>query len=313
MGISTPILSASATAAAVVSTPSATLVIEARISSSVRPLESCTPNWWLRLSGLAHVAMRSPMPASPDRVSGLAPAATLRRAISARPRVMNPALALSPRLSPSHTPAPSAMMFLSDPPNSTPTTSSLVYTRNRGELTMSWAARAAPGLREAITVDAGRSSTISLARFGPDSTHTPERSPSGSSSSRISLMRLPVSSSRPLVALTMMAPSEMSRQTPRTFWRKEREGVAMMTRSAPPSASLAEAVARSPSGNGAPGRKRDCSPSSARVRASVSVRVSSSTAWPCLAAIMASVVPHAPVPTTPIAAIGLELQRDSDC
>ena len=59
-----------------------------------RPIS--TPTWRLRLCGLAHVAMRSPMPASPANVSGSPPSATPRRASSASPRVISAALVLSP-------------------------------------------------------------------------------------------------------------------------------------------------------------------------------------------------------------------------
>ena len=64
--------------------------------------------------------MTSPMPARPAKVSGLAPAATPRRVISARPRVMRPALPLSPKPSCSAAPAAMATMFLSAPHSSTP-------------------------------------------------------------------------------------------------------------------------------------------------------------------------------------------------
>src|SRR5256885_640830 len=79
-----------------------------------------------RESGLMQVAIRSPTPARPEKVSGLAPAATPSRVISARPRVTMPALALSPNPSPSTMPAASATTFLSAPHSSTPITSALV-------------------------------------------------------------------------------------------------------------------------------------------------------------------------------------------
>ena len=76
---------------------------------------------------------------------GLAPPATPRRVISAMPRVINAALALSPKPRPSQMPDPMAMMFLSAPPNSTPAMSSLVYTLKRGEVTRAWALAADRG------------------------------------------------------------------------------------------------------------------------------------------------------------------------
>ena len=50
----------------------------------------------LRLSGDSQVAIRSPSPASPERVSGCAPYATAKSVISTRPRVMIDALVFSP-------------------------------------------------------------------------------------------------------------------------------------------------------------------------------------------------------------------------
>ena len=97
----------------------------ASISAHVRPAASSTPRRWLRDSGEQQVAMTSPMPARPAKVSGLAPAATPRRVISARPRVMMPALPLSPKPSRSAAPAAMATMFLSAPHSSTPMTSRL--------------------------------------------------------------------------------------------------------------------------------------------------------------------------------------------
>ena len=50
-------------------TPSATMFMSAMISSMDLPLPSCSPTWRLRLCGLMQVAMRSPMPARPAKVS----------------------------------------------------------------------------------------------------------------------------------------------------------------------------------------------------------------------------------------------------
>ncbi len=79
-----------------------------------------SPALRFRDNGDMHVAIRSPTPASPAKVSGCAPAATPRRVISARPRVMIPALAESPKPSPSTVPAASATTFFSAPASSTP-------------------------------------------------------------------------------------------------------------------------------------------------------------------------------------------------
>ena len=63
------------------------------------------------------------MPARPENVSGSAPSASPRRAISARPRVMRAALALSPYPRPSPIPVAMAMMFFTALASSTPTRS----------------------------------------------------------------------------------------------------------------------------------------------------------------------------------------------
>ena len=70
--------------------------------------------------------MRSPMPLSPAKVRASAPMATPNRAISAKPRVISAAFALSPNPMPSPMPAAIAITFFSDPPSSTPTISGLV-------------------------------------------------------------------------------------------------------------------------------------------------------------------------------------------
>ena len=66
------------------------------------------------------------MPASPPMVIGCAPSAVASRPISASPRVMSAARVLCPKPSPSPTPAAIAITFLSAPPTSQPTTSSVV-------------------------------------------------------------------------------------------------------------------------------------------------------------------------------------------
>ena len=75
---------------------------------------------------LEHVAIKSPNPDKPDRVSGFAPTDIAKRVISFKPRVINAALALSPTFRPSHIPAPRAIMFFNAPPSSTPIISELV-------------------------------------------------------------------------------------------------------------------------------------------------------------------------------------------
>ncbi len=83
----------------------------------------------LRERGEVHVATRSPTPASPAMVAGLAPNAIPSRMISARPRVMIAAAVFSPSPTPAAIPQANAMTFLHAPPTSAPMTSALVYGR----------------------------------------------------------------------------------------------------------------------------------------------------------------------------------------
>src|SRR5258708_7782473 len=95
MGISTRCFLARPRVALVVSTPSATMpCIPAMISGSPRPLPSAAPTLRFRESPPVQVRTRSPMPAKPASVCGLAPHATARRVISARPRVISAATEL---------------------------------------------------------------------------------------------------------------------------------------------------------------------------------------------------------------------------
>ena len=65
-----PVLAASSSTPFVDFTPSATMFISDTIWSMVLPCPSPYPTMWLRLLSLMQVAMRSPMPASPAKVSG---------------------------------------------------------------------------------------------------------------------------------------------------------------------------------------------------------------------------------------------------
>ena len=68
------------------------------------PWPSFSPKVRLRDSGEEQVATRSPSPARPIRVSGLAPSAIASRAVSASPRVITDAVVLSPKPSPTAMP-----------------------------------------------------------------------------------------------------------------------------------------------------------------------------------------------------------------
>ena len=87
---------ASSRATVAVLTPSATMCISARMSSSRRPFPNCSPTRRLRLCGLMQVAIRSPIPARPANAAGWAPMATPSRVNSARPRDITAAWVLSP-------------------------------------------------------------------------------------------------------------------------------------------------------------------------------------------------------------------------
>ena len=92
-------------------TPSATICMSSRIFCSDSPRPRRSPTVRFRLRSPVHVSTRSPIPARPERVMGLAPRRTASRAVSARPRVIRAARVLEPKPSPSATPAASAMMF----------------------------------------------------------------------------------------------------------------------------------------------------------------------------------------------------------
>ena len=78
-------------------TPSPVCVVTAiTLAPTAIPAPRCSPKVRLRDSGEEHVAIRSPIPARPRNVIGLAPSATPSRDISARPRVMRMACELAP-------------------------------------------------------------------------------------------------------------------------------------------------------------------------------------------------------------------------
>mmetsp|Transcript_37036 Transcript_37036/g.42256 ORF Transcript_37036/g.42256 Transcript_37036/m.42256 type:complete len:238 (-) Transcript_37036:554-1267(-) len=151
-----------------VSTPSATSVVEARMSSIVSPFPSRYPNFLFLDNGPKHVPKVSPTPDKPARVLGFAPKVNPSRLISPQPLVTRPLMALVPRPSPSHIPAESAITFLTAPPISTPITSFVVKTRN--ESSDSNPAKSLANIKssDAITTAVATPSQISLAKDGPD-------------------------------------------------------------------------------------------------------------------------------------------------
>ena len=125
IGSSTPMRRDRSRSTGAVVSPSTTCPICALASSGVAPCAINSPARRLRPSGWKHVAIRSPIPARPENVSGSAPQASPSRVISTRPRVMRADLALSPRPRPSTAPAESAITFFAAPQSSTPITSPL--------------------------------------------------------------------------------------------------------------------------------------------------------------------------------------------
>jgi hypothetical protein len=96
------------------------------ISATERPLPSSSPKVRLRDSGEEQVATRSPSPARPENVYGSAPMTNPNRVVSAKPRVITEAVALSPSPMPTPMPTARAITFLVAPLSSVPITSVLV-------------------------------------------------------------------------------------------------------------------------------------------------------------------------------------------
>ena len=90
----------------------------------VAPRAISSPARRLRPAGCQHVTIRSPMPGEPGERLRPRAAASPSRAISASPRVISAAFALSPRPRPSTPPAASAITFFAAAQSSTPTRSS---------------------------------------------------------------------------------------------------------------------------------------------------------------------------------------------
>src|SRR5438034_596710 len=201
IGSSTPWRRPRSTAARAVLTPSATDCFPARAASSVRPCPIATPRLRLRDSAPVAVRIRSPIPASPAKVSGSAPNATPNRVISARPRVIRAARVLEPNPRPSRIPAATAMTFLRAPPSSTPITSDAVYTRNCAVAKTCCARRATASSRAAATTAVGWRRYTSSANDGPESTAIAAAAPNRSASTQDS--GCSCSGSSPLDTLTM--------------------------------------------------------------------------------------------------------------
>ena len=107
-------------------------------------------------------------------MSGRAPADSASRRISASPRETSAAFELSPSERPSAPPAARAMTFFAAAHSSTPTTSSLTYTRKRTECTATCTRTASSRSSLATTAAAGspRDDLIGDGRTGEDSDRT---------------------------------------------------------------------------------------------------------------------------------------------
>mmetsp|Transcript_13030 Transcript_13030/g.20221 ORF Transcript_13030/g.20221 Transcript_13030/m.20221 type:complete len:214 (-) Transcript_13030:628-1269(-) len=151
-----------------VSTPSATSVVDSRISSIVSPFPSRYPNFLFRDKGPKHVPNVSPTPDKPAIVLAFAPNVNPSRLISPQPRVTRPLIAFVPKPSPSHMPAASAITFFTAPPISTPITSLVVNTRKESSDNRPAKSLASIRSSDAITTAVATPSQISRAKDGPE-------------------------------------------------------------------------------------------------------------------------------------------------
>ena len=153
---------------------------------------------------LVHVTIRSPIPESPENVSGFPPIATPSLVISAIPLVIRAAFVLSPQPRPSLTPAARAMTFLSAPPSSIPKISGLVYTRKTDDINKFWMCSAVCLSFAPTTTVVGMPRLTSSAWLGPERTAT---FAIGSSCSICWDIVINVFSSMPFATLTISCPS----------------------------------------------------------------------------------------------------------
>lgn len=123
----------------------------------------------LRDFGLEQVRTKSPNPESPDRVFCCAPSLVASLVSSANPRAIKAASALAPNCMERQTPTATAITFLSAPPNSTPTRSSLAYNLKAGSDIINAKVCALEIVFEAMVMAVGRPLAMSLAKLGPES------------------------------------------------------------------------------------------------------------------------------------------------
>ena len=225
--------------------------------------------------------------------------ATPSREISASPRVTRAALVLSPKPSPSRIPAAIAIEFLSDVAISTPTTSSLVYTRKYGRTNASRTSAHAAASLPAATIEVGTRRLTSSAWLGP--TKLTMRPTSTRNSSRnTSLIRASVPSSRPLVAHTTSASGSkvLAARTRLAVARVACDGTTNKTKHASRSDAARSFVTTTFAGIATPGRNFLFSLSRATSAASEASNSHNATSWPFSAKTMARLVPQLPAPNT---------------
>ena len=294
IGISTPRAAARAAIDAALAIPSTTERRPASAASRLFPCPRLTPSAWLRDCAPPQVNTRSPRPERPAKVSARAPLAMPSRVISARPRVISAARALSPRRSPSTMPQAIARTFFTAPPISTPTGSSDRYGRKRRLPSAAMNTRAAPASRLAIVI-ASRQLACELGRKARPRERRHRvaqgtiRLPARTWSSAIrSLIPLAHSSSGTLDSRCEESAASAS--------RRNCAGTTTTTASAPPAASARSAVVSIAGSSAMPGRYTGFSRRSRIVSAIAGSRTQITTSLPARRATMASAVPQAPAP-----------------
>mmetsp|Transcript_35403 Transcript_35403/g.56930 ORF Transcript_35403/g.56930 Transcript_35403/m.56930 type:complete len:354 (+) Transcript_35403:195-1256(+) len=281
-----------------VATPSATCVMLPRICSSDSPRPRRTPTVRFRLRLTKQVSMMSPVPDSPDSVSGLAPILPASHRISAHPCATSAAMALLPRFKPSTIPAAMASTFFSAPDISTPTTSVDVFTRRQLEPNKRCTRHASASSVDAATIAVGSPCISSTAKVGPDSTARgwSRPKPAGITSDIISQ----VPTSRPLARHRIGVLGWMCCFTDARNDLLLCTGTACMMKSAPPSAAAASVVARTLLGSSYAGRYLVLRWSLFMAAASTSLRHNMTTSRSALlrASNVAIAVPNEPPPIT---------------
>ena len=192
-------------------------------------------------------------------------------------------------------PVATAITFLSAPPSSTPTTSSLVYTRNAAALMAPCTSFAASSEELAATTAVGCPCATSAAKLGPLTATT---SCPSASCATTSVIKANVSRSIPLVATDNTALGVIEPAHEATTARNTCEGAAYTTRPAPCSALAMSLLAVRPGASVMFGRNRGFSCRALTASTTSSSRAQSVTRWPFRTRRSAIAVPQAPPPIT---------------